>query len=145
MVNLILKRLVGTGYIQIQNLHHRKMRYFLTPQGIAAKSRRAIDYLNRTIRVYETYRQGIARILDEQISKGNMKFVVYGEGDIIDLVKLVLSQYKDAVSYRFCAISASVDHQPDETVLICSLADNEPLHGISILEGILSNCENERI
>jgi DNA-binding MarR family transcriptional regulator len=138
MVNLVLKRLVGTGYIQIQNLKNRKMRYFLTPAGIAAKYRRAQDYLTRTIRVYETYRQGINKIIQEQIGLGRTQFVIYGKGDIVDLVKLVLSEKNGAVQYRVCPPSEEVKPGPGEVPLICYLPDKAPLLGISILETILN-------
>jgi len=139
LVNLVLKRLVSTGYIQIVNLDHRKMRYFLTPQGIAAKYRRAHEYLSRTLHVYQTYRQGINKIIQEQIHKGRNKFVIYGEGDIVDLVKLVLGERNGTVHYRVCPPSEEVLHQVDEIPLICYLPDKAPLQGISILESILTS------
>jgi DNA-binding MarR family transcriptional regulator len=138
MVNLILKRLVGTGYIQIQNLHKRKMQYFLTPQGLAAKTRRAYEYLTRTIRVYETYRQGISKIIQEQISKGRCKFAIYGEGDIVDLIKVVMGETHGAISYRVCSPREEIQTHADEVPLICFLPDKAPLLGISILETILN-------
>ena len=138
MVNLVLKRLVGTGYIQIHNLERRKMRYFLTPAGIAAKYRRAQEYLSRTLRVYGTYRQGLNKIIEEQMHKGRSKFVIHGEGDIVDLVKLVLGERNGAVTYRICPPSAALEHESDEVPLVCYLPDKAPIIGISVLETILT-------
>jgi DNA-binding MarR family transcriptional regulator len=137
MVNLILKRLVLTGYIQIQNLNRRKIRYFLTPQGLAAKYRRAHDYLSRTIRVYEAYRQGIKKIIEEQIHRGRTKFVIYGEGEIVDLVKVGIGDHSHAITYRVCATyEESVPHA-DEVILDCRIGKSTNPRGISILEEIL--------
>jgi DNA-binding MarR family transcriptional regulator len=137
MVNLVLKRLVKTGYIQIGMLNKRKMRYFLTPQGIAEKSRRAFDYLTRTIRIYETYREGINKIIQNEIQQGHNKFVIYGEGDIVDLIKVVLAERNGTVHYRVCQPTEDIQPAADETPLICYLPDKAPLLGISILETIL--------
>ena len=139
MVNLVLKRLVKTGYVQIGLLDNRKMRYFLTPQGIAAKSRRAYEYLSRTIRVYETYRSGINQIIEDQLKKGHRKFVIYGDGDIVDLVKMVLNQRNGTIQYRVCPPKQKLILQANETPLNCTLSDKTPIDGISILETILSN------
>jgi DNA-binding MarR family transcriptional regulator len=141
MVNLVLKRLVTTGYIQIQNLEKRKMRYFLTPAGLAAKYRRAHEYLTRTIRVYETYRLGISKIINEQVARGHRKFVIYGEGDIVDLVKVVIGEKNGEIGYRVCPPSEDVQHGEDEVPLICYLPDKTPMFGISILETILGMVE----
>jgi DNA-binding MarR family transcriptional regulator len=137
MVNLVLKRLVGTGYVQIQLLDKHKVRYLLTPAGIAAKYRRAHEYLSRTVRIYEIYRQAINRIINEQLDKGFHKFVIYGEGDIIGLMKLVLSEQVVPVEYRICAPSAEVRTLEDEIPLICYLPHKSPLVGISVLESVL--------
>jgi hypothetical protein len=138
MVNLVLKRLVGTGYIQMQNLRPRKMRYLLTARGIAAQYHRAQHYLNRTIRIYDTYRQGINKIVQEQLDLGRRRFVILGEGDIVDLVKLVLNERNGTVSYRVCPPNQPVNAAADEVPLICHLPDKAPVLGISVLERILT-------
>ena len=143
MVNLVLKRLVKTGYVQIGLLQNRKMRYFLTPQGIAAKSRRAYEYLTRTIRVYETYREGINKIIQEQIQKGCNRFAIYGDGDLVDLVKVVLGERNGTVRYRVCSPTEAVKPLSGEIPLICYLPGKEPIDGISILEAII-NPTNEK-
>jgi DNA-binding MarR family transcriptional regulator len=145
MVNLVLKRLVKTGYIQIGMLDRRKMRYFLTPQGLAAKYHRAHDYLSRTIRVYEAYREGINKIIQEQIQNGHTRFVIYGEGDLVDLVKVVLRERDGKVSFRVCAPSNEMMHASDEVPLLCYLPDKNPLHGISVLETILNQSTEKQL
>jgi DNA-binding MarR family transcriptional regulator len=144
LVNLVLKRLVGTGYIQIQNLNKRKMRYFITPAGISATYQRAHDYLSRTIRIYETYRRGINRIIQEQIEKGRTRFAIYGEGDIVDLIKLVLAERNGTVHYRTCSPADPVVPQGDEVPLICYLPDKAPIIGISVLETLLMHPDLNR-
>jgi DNA-binding MarR family transcriptional regulator len=138
MVNLVLRRLAKTGYIKVANLDRRKMSYIVTPAGIAQKSRRSYDYFLRTIRVYEQYRKHLCRILDEQIAKGKNKFLIYGEGEIADLLRVLLSSKGASIKYRSIKGPGPVKASPDEIVLNCYMDHEKTVQGISIMEMVLN-------
>ena len=42
MTNMLIRRLIAKGFIRIEQLNKRKMRYILTPQGFSEKMRKSI-------------------------------------------------------------------------------------------------------
>jgi DNA-binding MarR family transcriptional regulator len=49
MVNIILSKLIKRGVVGIKNMNRKKVYYFLTPKGLAMKSRQTYRYVMRTI------------------------------------------------------------------------------------------------
>lgn len=92
LTNSILKRLAKTGYIKMQNLDARKMRYILTPKGLAEKSRRSYDYIVNTISAFNSCLCRVKLILNAEIAAGARNFEIVGEGNIADLVELAVKE-----------------------------------------------------
>jgi predicted transcriptional regulator len=136
MVNLILQRLARTGYLKMVNLSKRKIRYLVTPKGIAEKTNRSYDYFQRTLKVYVQYRERIEDLIEEQRGRRVTDFVVAGKGDLADLVHEVLRSKKELVRFRIDTNDRPTV-KPQEVVLHCGQPDGKPLHGISILETLL--------
>ncbi|MBW2638336.1 MAG: winged helix-turn-helix transcriptional regulator [Deltaproteobacteria bacterium] len=44
LVNLYIKRLARKGYIKITGMNRRRLKYFLTPSGIAQKTRLTYEF-----------------------------------------------------------------------------------------------------
>ena len=53
LINILLKKFLRTGYMQVSQLNKRKLEYVLTPQGFLAVTRKTYQYANRTIRDYQ--------------------------------------------------------------------------------------------
>jgi len=47
LVNTFLRRLVNKGYFKMTTMPRNRVKYFLTPEGLARKSRRAYSCLMR--------------------------------------------------------------------------------------------------
>ena len=45
LVNTFLKRLVAKGYFKVKTMPRNRVKYFLTPKGLARKSRLTVEYL----------------------------------------------------------------------------------------------------
>src|SRR3972149_8122652 len=54
--NWYLKRLVAKGHVKVKQLQRRRLRYIITPQGIAERSRLAVSYLEVSMRLYRDTR-----------------------------------------------------------------------------------------
>ena len=52
LVNTFLKRLVNKGYFKVKTMPKNRVKYFLTPEGIARKSRLTVEYLQYSTRFY---------------------------------------------------------------------------------------------
>ena len=58
-VNWHLKRLIAKGYVKVKRAERKKLRYIITPEGIALRARLAIDYVERSFSLYRKTRQRV--------------------------------------------------------------------------------------
>ena len=56
LTNLYLKRLARKGYIKITTIPRNRIRYLLTPQGFAEKSRLTYQYMQYSLSYYRDMR-----------------------------------------------------------------------------------------
>src|SRR5512142_796092 len=63
-VNWHLKRLVAKGYVKVQRAERKKLRYIITPEGIALRARLTLDYIERSFELYRRTRVRIKEHLE---------------------------------------------------------------------------------
>jgi len=139
MVNLILRRLVKTGALKVVNLNGRTARYLLTPAGAAEKTRRAYDYLHRTMETFRDLRVRIDALLAELHADGAREFIIRGEGEVADIAELCLSRtLLPDVSFRRENGAALPEEAAGRAVLQCSMQPLGPGYvGVSVLERLV--------
>ena len=87
-VNWHLKRLISKGYVKIKRAERKKLRYIITPEGIAQRAYLTVDYVEQQFLLYRRIRQRLKEHLDE-VQKENYTCVrLVGEGDIAEICKL---------------------------------------------------------
>ncbi len=64
-VNWHLKRLVAKGYVKVKRAQRRKLRYLITPQGVSLRARLAVEYVDRSLRLYRKTRKHVQELLEE--------------------------------------------------------------------------------
>lgn len=87
-VNWHLKRLIAKGYVKVQRAERKKLRYIITPEGIALRARLTVDYIERSFDLYRKTRNRIKEHLDVVRAAGFNRVRVVGEGDVADICKL---------------------------------------------------------
>ncbi|MCS7011563.1 MAG: winged helix-turn-helix transcriptional regulator [Anaerolineales bacterium] len=87
-VNWHLKRLIQKGYVKIQRAERKKLRYILTPEGIALRLRLTVDYIEQQFLLYRRVRQQVKEYLQQVRQAGFEKVRLEGEGDVADICKL---------------------------------------------------------
>jgi predicted transcriptional regulator len=87
-VNWHLKRLVAKGYVKVQRAERKKLRYIITPEGIALRARLTMDYIERSFDVYHKTRSRVKKHLNTIHAAGFQKVRIVGEGDIADICRL---------------------------------------------------------
>lgn len=87
-VNWHLKRLVAKGYVKVQRAERKKLRYIITPEGIALRARLTIDYIERSFELYRRTRERIKEHLDVLREAGYTRIRILGEGDVADICRL---------------------------------------------------------
>ena len=147
MVNLILARLVKTGAIKVVNLNGRTARYLLTPAGVAEKSRRAYEYIHRTMDTFRGLRVRIDQLITELHAEGAREFLIYGEGEVADIAELCLARSTlPGLTYRRESGEPPAGDLATRAVLQCSM---QPLGtgyvGVSVLERLVHGVGGEEI
>ena len=87
-VNWHIKRLIEKGYIKIKRAERKKLRYIITPAGIALRSLLTVDYIEQQFLLYRNTRQRVREHLEQVKSAGYEKIAIRGEGDVADICRL---------------------------------------------------------
>jgi DNA-binding MarR family transcriptional regulator len=87
-VNWHLKRLIEKGYVKAGRVERRKLRYVITPEGLALRARLTLDYIQNSFRVYRLVRQRMLDALQEVQTAGLYAVRLNGEGDVAEICRL---------------------------------------------------------
>jgi DNA-binding MarR family transcriptional regulator len=87
-VNWHIKRLIEKGYIKIKRAERKKLRYIITPEGIALRAMLTVDYVEQQFRLYRNTRQSLREYLQQIKKAGFEKVSIHGEGDVADICRL---------------------------------------------------------
>ena len=87
-VNWHLKRLIAKGYVKVQRAERKKLRYIITPEGIALRARLTVDYIERSFDLYHKTRQRVKDHLETIRGAGYSHVRIRGDGDVADICRL---------------------------------------------------------
>jgi len=87
-VNWHIKRLIAKGYVKVKRAERKKLRYIITPEGIALRARLAVDYVERSLTIYRRTRQKVRERLAEVQQAGHTRVRIVGKGDMADICRL---------------------------------------------------------
>lgn len=137
MVNLIISRLIRTGYIKVSSMNRKKIDYILTPKGLSERLTRSYHYFLRSYHAFRESQRRIDALLDVLIERGSRRFMIVGEGEMADIVEVAFrSRPRPALEVRRVA-QEPIQNSPNEVVLDCRFHHNRGPIGISVLEEIL--------
>ena len=92
-VNWHLKRLVAKGYVKVKRAERKKLRYIITPEGIALRARLAVDYVEHSFSLYRKVRQRVSEHLKVVEAAGYKQVRIVGRGDIADICRLTCLEH----------------------------------------------------
>ncbi len=101
LVNTFIKRIVRKGYFKVATISGRRMRYLLTPKGIAEKSRLTAEYLQYSLSYYGEIRKRLMFYAEELREEDVRKVVLVGTGELAELFTLALQQAKIEITQLF--------------------------------------------
>ena len=90
LVNTFLKRLVNKGYYKVTTMPRNRVKYFLTPEGLARKAKLTAEYLRYSVSFYRDIKD---LLLDKyaELEKNQVKSILFfGAGEVADLAYLYL-------------------------------------------------------
>lgn len=87
-VNWHIKRIIEKGYVKVKRAQRRKLRYIITPEGLAHRARLTVDYIENSMRLYRRTRQKVITALEEVRNEGFDSIQIVGEGDLAEVIRL---------------------------------------------------------
>jgi DNA-binding MarR family transcriptional regulator len=96
-VNWHLKRLIAKGAVKVSRAERKKLRYIITPEGLALRARLAVDYVERSFSVYRKTRQRVKDHVAKIRQAGSDSVRIAGSGDVADICKLTCLEQGIAV------------------------------------------------
>jgi DNA-binding MarR family transcriptional regulator len=105
-INWHLKRLVEKGFVKVRRLERKKLRYIITPEGIALRARLTVDYIQTSFRMYRLVRLRMMDVIQQLHTAGYDHVRLNGDGDIADICRLTCLEQ-----------GITVDNNPNAPVL----------------------------
>lgn len=99
-INMLLKDMIEKGFIRIEKLNSKSIKYILTPEGMAEKLIKTYQYMTKNYKNIVHMQQTILSILD---NKNTVKFIyLYGEqNDIYNIIKNVLNSITSVRNIKY--------------------------------------------
>jgi len=144
LTNLYLKRLSRKGYLKIVEFPRKpatrkRLRYLLTPKGIAEKTRLTYEHMSYALNLYRRTRETLRQTLADLAPAGAKRIALYGTGDAAELAYLTLKEFglepvavfaRDAggefLGYRVRPAAELADEEIDR-VIVATFERPEPI------------------
>ena len=90
LVNTFIKRLVNKGYFKVKTMPRNRMKYFLTPEGLARKSKLTVEYLRYSVNFYKEIKTLLIGKFKEMEENRIRSILFFGAGEVAELAYLYL-------------------------------------------------------
>ena len=87
-INWHIKRLVEKGFVKVKRARRRKLRYIITPEGIALRTRLTVDYIQQSFVLFRHIRERVLTLLGELEEMDIHTVRLVAEGDVADVCRL---------------------------------------------------------
>lgn len=92
LANSFIKRLAQKGFFKITTMPKQRIRYMLTPAGIAEKTRLSYEYMQYALELYRNARKKMRRLFNTLEKEGVRRVVFYGAGDLAEIAFITLQE-----------------------------------------------------
>ena len=90
LVNAFLKRLANRGYFKVKTMPRNRVKYFLTPKGLARKSNLTVKYLRYSVNFYKEIKNLLLNKYKEMEENKLNSIIFFGAGEVAELAYLYL-------------------------------------------------------
>ena len=87
-INWYLKRLIRKGYVKATKMQRRRLKYFVTPQGLALKTRLTSQYMEASLRVFRELRQAASETLAQVRGEGYTAIQAADRNEAMEIFRL---------------------------------------------------------
>ena len=92
VTNACLKKMIRKGHIKVKGINHKRIAYYLTPEGFTEKTRLTYHFLQHTVSYYKNLKQKVTSKLDLISSSGAKRIVFYGAGEVMEVAFVCLQE-----------------------------------------------------
>jgi DNA-binding MarR family transcriptional regulator len=87
-VNWYIKRLIHRGWIKVSHLDRTRLKYDLTPEGVAVFTQRALYYARDSLKIYGSLRERAKSLTVELKQQGINRAYIEGDDELADILRL---------------------------------------------------------
>ena len=141
MVNQYIDNFEKKGLIKRKKHSTKTVEYFVTKKGIERKKVLNISYLSSSLKVYKSAKLNIVKFIDQVIEKGFKNILLYGAGEVAEILLQSIISDKDIPIKIIGIIDDDTDKQ-NHTLIntrIISIDDIKNIHHDGILISSYTN------
>jgi len=124
-LNLILHKLVAKGFITIERINPRSMRYILTPKGIARNAKRTYNYIKNAFKQVMILKAEVEQIFQEYNEKGYTVYLDGDEDEIYQILHQIISENKIQKAVWMADLPETRDIASKAVVLVWQIEKEE--------------------
>ncbi|MGV8049455.1 MAG: winged helix-turn-helix transcriptional regulator [Anaerolineaceae bacterium] len=131
-VNWYLKRLISKGYVKVKRAQRKKLRYIITPEGIALRTRLTVEYIQSSFELYRHTREKTTGFLQKVRQSGFTQVRIDGSGEIAEVCQLTCLEQNMTVTDQPTApriiiegINLALELPREDTILVSSQPTNQ--------------------
>lgn len=149
LAHATLKKMVAKGLLHVQKEHARRWDYFLTPQGLAEKTRLTYEFLEFSMQFYREARRRSAQLCRDLSETGITRVAFLGAGEMAEIVYLGVVEWGlqlaevfngERQGQRFMGVTirsfAEIPSSPSERIIVCLYDRRHPMTGNYLPEGV---------
>jgi len=87
-VNWHIKRMAEKGYIKLKRAERKKLRYIITPEGLAFRAHLTVKYIENSMMLFRRTRNRVIDILAELRVAGYERVRISGDGELAEVIQL---------------------------------------------------------
>ena len=92
LVNSYIKNLIAKGYITVKSIPPKRYTYYLTPKGLAEKTRLTYDLLHDYTRIYREARRNLKTLFKRLSNEGIKRVIFAGVDEVAEIAYLSLQE-----------------------------------------------------
>jgi hypothetical protein len=92
--------LIDKGYVKVKRAERKKLRYIITPEGIALRTRLLVDFIQSSMELYRLVRGRSQKAIGEIKTQGFSSVRIEGEGDVAEILKLTCMEQGITISHN---------------------------------------------
>ena len=92
LINSSIKRFARQGYFKITSIPRNRVKYMLTPKGVAEKTRLTYEYIQYSFQFYRGARRKLRGLFKDLVAHGVRRIVFYGASEFAEIAYVALRE-----------------------------------------------------